>query len=72
MKKTIILTFILSLSSSQSAYAYIDPGSGSFLMSIIVGFFVTAGVFIKSFWYKIKSFFGLNKKPNSDIEKDLK
>ena len=72
MKKTIILTFILSLSSSQSAYAYIDPGSGSFLMSIIVGFFVTAGVFIKSFWYKIKSFFGLNKKPNPDIKKDLK
>ena len=72
MKKTIILTFILSALGSQSAYAYIDPGSGSFLISMIVGFFVTAGVFIKSFWYKIKNFFGLNKKPNSDIEKNLK
>ena len=72
MKKKIILTFILFLLGSQSAYAYIDPGTGGFLMSLIVGFFVTAGVFIKSFWYKIKSFFGFNKKPNSDIEKDLK
>ena len=68
----IITFFLIFFLYSNNAYAYIDPGTGGFLMSLIVGFFVTAGVFIKSFWYKIKSFFGFNKKPNSDIEKDLK
>lgn len=37
------------------AFAYIDPGSGSAIMSAIIGFFVAAGIAIKSYWYKLKS-----------------
>ena len=39
------------------ANAYIDPGSGSAIMSAIIGFIVAIGMGVKSFWYKIKSFF---------------
>jgi len=39
------------------AHAYIDPGSGSAIMSAIIGAIVAIGVTIKTFWYKIKSFF---------------
>ena len=45
----------------QPAFAYIDPGSGSAIMSVIIGFFVAIGVLIKTFWYKIKIFFGFTK-----------
>jgi len=41
--------------------AYIDPGSGSAIMSAIIGFFVAISLAIKTYWYKIKSLF-LRKK----------
>ena len=40
-----------------TAHAYIDPGSGSALMSIIIGAFVAVGLAIKTFWYKITGIF---------------
>lgn len=41
-----------------ATFNYIDPGSGSAILSAIVGFFVVIGLTIKSFWYKIKGLFG--------------
>jgi len=41
--------------------AYIDPGSGSAIMSAIIGFFVAISLAIKTYWYKIKSFFSRKK-----------
>jgi len=38
-------------------FNYIDPGSGSAVLSAIVGFFVVIGLTVKSFWYKIKGIF---------------
>lgn len=37
---------------------YIDPGSGSILLQIILGSVLGAGVLIKVFWKKILSLFG--------------
>ena len=39
------------------AYAYIDPGSGSAIVSLIIGFFVALGLMIKTYWYKLKALF---------------
>ena len=58
MKIKLFLAFTLTALMAQPAFAYIDPGSGSAIMSVIIGFFVAIGVLIKTFWYKIKSFFG--------------
>ena len=41
----------------QPAMAYIDPGSGSAIMSAIIGLFVAVGLAIKTYWYKLKSSF---------------
>ncbi len=60
------LLFVLILFPSVS-FAYIDPGSGSAIMSAIIGFFVAIGLVIKTFWYKIKSFF-TGKKPEDHSE----
>jgi hypothetical protein len=46
--------------------AYIDPGSGSAIMSAVIGFFVAVGIAVKTYWYKIKSLFGVQKKQRID------
>lgn len=56
----------------STAYGYIDPGSGSAIMSAIIGFFVVIGLTIKSFWYKIKSIFTGGHKDISDDNSDTK
>ena len=53
----------------QPAAAYIDPGSGSAIMSAIIGFFVASGLVIKTYWYKLKSIFS-SKKPDIDSDPD--
>ncbi len=65
----IVFSVVLTAVIVSDAYAYIDPATGSAIMSLIVGLFVGAGVIIKIFWYKIISFFGLSKKSNSKSEK---
>jgi hypothetical protein len=50
--------------------AYIDPGSGSAIMSAIIGFFVAASLAIKTYWYKIKSLF--SSKETDKTEEDAK
>jgi len=46
---------------AQPALAYIDPGSGSAIVSAIIGFFVAVGLAVKTYWYKIKSIFSPSK-----------
>ena len=46
----------------QPAAAYIDPGSGSAIMSAVIGIIVAIGLTIKTYWYKLKSFFTGGKK----------
>jgi hypothetical protein len=36
---------------------YIDPGSGSLLLQIIAGGVVAAGMFLKTYWTKVKFIF---------------
>ena len=38
-------------------FAYIDPGSGSAIVSLIIGFFVALGLTVKTYWYKLKALF---------------
>ena len=39
------------------AQAYLDPTTGSMLISAIVGLFASLALAIKTYWYRIKSFF---------------
>lgn len=62
MPNILLLTFCFWV---QPAMAYIDPGSGSAIMSAIIGFFVAAGLVIKTYWYKLKSIF-MGKRNDKD------
>jgi hypothetical protein len=53
------------------AFAYIDPGSGGAIISAIIGAIVACGLYLKSYWYKLKRFViekrdGLKTKDDSD------
>ena len=59
MKNYALLVTLLTIATP--AMAYIDPGSGSAIISAIIGLFVAIGLAIKTYWYKIKSFFKRKK-----------
>jgi predicted Kef-type K+ transport protein len=46
---------LLSLLETR-AYAYIDPGTGSYLFQIMVASLIGAGFAIKTYWSRIKKF----------------
>ena len=51
------------------AQAYLDPTTGSMLISAIVGLFASLVLAIKTYWYRIKSFFRRKPEPShSDDE----
>ena len=70
MKKMTPIALLLFLGLwVQPALAYIDPGSGSAIMSAIIGAFVASGLVIKTYWYKLKSLFG-SKTSKSEIDSE--
>ncbi len=38
-------------------HLYLDPGSGSFLLQILIATIAGAGIFIVTYWRKVKAFF---------------
>jgi len=72
--KTIVPTTLIVIVGLwvQPAMAYIDPGSGSAIMSAIIGLFVAMGLVVKTYWYKLKSLFmGKTPTDTSESEEDL-
>lgn len=55
------LVFNLVLLGTQNVYAYLDPGTGSYLMQVIIGVILGGGVALKLGWKRIMDRFK-NKK----------
>lgn len=49
---------------------YIDPGSGSYLVQMIIAGVLAGLFYFKNLWWKVKSFFTKNKKGNSADTED--
>lgn len=54
MKAILILLLLLSAAPAQ---AYLDPGTGSMILQVILGGVAAATVALKLYWQRIKSFF---------------
>jgi hypothetical protein len=53
-------------------HAYLDPGSGSFLVQLLIAGIVGVGFLIKMYWKKIKGLFNRSepgKEDDSDVQK---
>ena len=63
----IIITVLLLLFFNDSE-AYLDPGTGSMLLQVILGGVAAVGVAIKLYWHKLRVAFGMGKKEVSEDE----
>jgi len=68
MKSWHWLAVVLLTFSGGPAYAYLDPGTGSMLLQVILGGIAAVAVAIKLFWYKIRAAVGLGKSPSAEDE----
>ena len=64
-KNYIIYSVILYFSYTSNAYAYLDPGTGSIIISTLIAFFVAAWNYIKLYYNKIKEFLKNKFKKNN-------
>ena len=63
----ILLLTISLLSIPRDAFAYLDPGTGSYIFQLLIAGLLGAAFAIKVFWIRIKNFFaGLLSKKNKD------
>ena len=52
-------------------FLYIDPGSGSYLIQVIIAAVLGVAFYFRNLWWKFRSFFFKNKKdqpPKNDSE----
>jgi hypothetical protein len=55
--RLVSLVFVFLMMMPVSALAYLDPTTGSMLISAIVGLFASLALAIKTYWYRIKAIF---------------
>jgi len=58
--------FISLLAPVLRPQAYLDPGSGSFLVQLLIAGLVGAGFIIKAYWKKIKGLFNRSASKKED------
>ncbi len=57
---------VMSVLMPISALAYLDPTTGSMLISAVVGLFASLVLAVKTYWYRIKKFFSRSPKKNDE------
>ncbi len=63
-----ILITVLLLLFMNDTVAYLDPGTGSMLLQVILGGIAAVGVATKLYWHKIRAAFGMARKEESEDE----
>ena len=61
-KLTLCLLAAALLTASPAAFAYLDPSTGSMVVSAIVGIFASIALALKTYWYRIKGLFKRDEK----------
>ncbi len=63
-----MISNFINLAINGASRQYLDPGSGSMLIQIIIAAVLGAGVALRVFWKNIKAFF--TGKKASDVDTD--
>jgi hypothetical protein len=77
MKRIGLQSFKLGMASafvgmlSSTAFAYLDPGTGSIILQVLLGGVAGVALAGKLYWHKLLAFFGVRKdEPAQAIAKD--
>lgn len=65
-----LIVAVLLLLVATNANAYLDPGTGSMMLQVILGGVAAASVAIKLYWHNLMAVFGIRKKPADDEDQD--
>ncbi len=67
------LVFFSAIGIAPPTHAYLDPGTGSMLLQLLLGGVAGALVVGKLYWHRVKAFFGRGPapSPNQDDAADL-
>ncbi len=67
----VFIVFLFLIISTKTAYAYLDPGTGSFILQILAASALGALFAIKTFWRSIIGFFSgiFSRKSNTNPSK---
>ena len=57
VRRIFLLVLPASLLATSPAHAYLDPGTGSMLLSAIIGVAAAVGLALKLFWYRLVGLF---------------
>lgn len=55
LTNSVVLAGLLFLIAARNAHAYIDPGSGSYILQLILAGLLGAGVAVTIYWKRIKA-----------------
>ena len=63
MRIVVTILFLLYMTDTE---AYLDPGTGSMLLQVILGGVAAVGVAVKLYWHKLRVAFGMGKKEDPE------
>ena len=66
----IALVLLMVLAGETRVDAYLDPGSGSMLVQLLLGGVAGAAVIVKLGWQRFRSLFGGSPPPKDEIKSD--
>lgn len=78
MKRSILFVLVVlatlgvaaPASAASPTIAYLDPATGTLIVSAIIGGFAAIGMFVKRFWYQIKGLFTGGKPTPAEVAPD--
>jgi hypothetical protein len=65
-----VLASLLLLVFARNLYAYIDPGTGSYFLQLLMASLLGASFAIKLYWKRIKTFFANVMRKDNDKDKN--
>ena len=66
----ITVVLILPLLFPNNAHAYLDPGTGSFILQAAVAVLLAGAVTLKHSWHRVRNLFRSSSREQSDLDLD--
>ena len=55
--RSVLFSFLLLIASTHTAHAYVDPGTGSYVIQLVIAALAGIAFAIKIYWGRIKGLF---------------
>jgi hypothetical protein len=68
--RLVILALLILLAVPRPSYAYLDPGSASYTLQMVIALALSAAFVIKTYWSKLKRFVSGLFNPRSEKRED--